>query len=115
MDSIYIVIVIAFTFTIAILAYYQFKKPSNKKKIDTIYMEALNAMLLSNKSKAINLLSTLVKNDTEHISAYLQLGNLLRDENTDRAIKIHQMLTVRQNLDKETKLEMKKRKLKLLI
>ena len=33
------------------------------------------------------------------------MGNLLRDENTDRAIKIHQMLTVRQNLDKETKIE----------
>ena len=39
------------------------------------------------------------------LSAYLQLGNLLRDEDTDRAIKIHQMLTVRQNLDKETKIE----------
>ena len=91
--------------TAAIFAYFQFKKPSNKKKIDTIYMEALNAMLLSNKRKAINLLSTLVKNDSEHISAYLQLGNLLRDENTDRAIKIHQMLTVRQNLDIKTKIE----------
>ena len=105
MDSLYIVILIAVTFTVAIFAYFQFKKPSNKKKIDTIYMEALNAMLLSNKSKAINLLSTLVKNDSEHISAYLQLGNLLRDENTDRAIKIHQMLTVRQNLDIKTKIE----------
>ena len=68
-------------------------------------MEALNAMLLSDKSKAINLLSTLVKNDSEHVSAYLQLGNLLRHEDTDRAIKIHQMLTVRQNLDMETKIE----------
>ena len=105
MDSLYIVILITVTLTAAIFAYFQFKKPSNKKKIDTIYMEALNAMLLSNKRKAINLLSTLVKNDSEHISAYLQLGNLLRDENTDRAIKIHQMLTVRQNLDKETKIE----------
>ena len=57
------------------------------------------------KKKAINLLSTLVKNDSEHINAYLQLGNLLRHEDTDRAIKIHQMLTVRQNLDKETKIE----------
>ena len=68
-------------------------------------MEALNAMLLSDKRKAINLLSTLVKNDSEHVSAYLQLGNLLRDEDPDKAIKIHQMLTVRQNLDKETKIE----------
>ena len=104
MGSLYIVILITLTLTAVIFAYFQFKKPSIKK-IDTIYMEALNAMLLSNKSKAINLLSTLVKNDSEHISAYLQLGNLLRDENTDRAIKIHQMLTVRQNLDKETKIE----------
>ena len=105
MDSIYIFILIAVTFIVAILTYYQFKKPSNKKRTDTIYMEALNAMLLSDKRKAINLLSTLVKNDSEHVSAYLQLGNLLRDEDTDRAIKIHQMLTVRQNLDKETKIE----------
>ena len=105
MDSIYIIILIAVTFIIAILTYYQFTKPSNKKRTDTIYMEALNAMLLSDKRKAINLLSTLVKNDSEHVSAYLQLGNLLRDEDTDRAIKIHQMLTVRQNLDKETKIE----------
>ena len=105
MDSLYIVISITLTFTASIFAYFQFKKPSNKKKIDTIYMEALNAMLLSNKRKAINLLSTLVKNDSEHVSAYLQLGNLLRHEDTDRAIKIHQMLTVRQKLDKATKVE----------
>ena len=62
-------------------------------------------MLLSDKRKAINLLSYLVKNDSEHVNAYLQLGNLLRHEDTDRAIKIHQMLTVRQNLDKDTKIE----------
>ena len=105
MDSIYIVILIAVTFIIAILTYYQFRKPSNKKRTDTIYMEALNAMLLSDKRKAVNLLSSIVKNDSEHVSAYLQLGNLLRDEDTDRAIKIHQMLTVRQKLDKETKIE----------
>ena len=68
-------------------------------------MEALNAMLLSDKRKAISLLSALVKNDSEHVNAYMQLGNLLRDVDVDRAIKIHQMLTVRQNLDKETKIE----------
>ena len=90
---------------VTILTYYQFRKPSYKKRTDTIYMEALNAMLLSDKRKAVNLLSTLVKNDSDHVSAYLQLGNLLRDEDADRAIKIHQMLTVRQKLDKETRIE----------
>ena len=105
MDSIYIFILVAVTFIVTILTYYQFRKPSYKKRTDTIYMEALNAMLLSDKRKAVNLLSTLVKNDSDHVSAYLQLGNLLRDEDADRAIKIHQMLTVRQKLDKETRIE----------
>ena len=71
-------------------------------------MDALNAMLLSDKRKAINLLSNLVKNDSENVNAYLQLGNLLRDEDTERAIKIHQMLARRQNLQKETKIEILK-------
>ena len=71
-------------------------------------MDALNAILLSDKRKAVNLLTLLVKKDSNHINAYLQLGNLLRDEDADRAIKIHQMLTVRQNLDKDTKIEILK-------
>ena len=61
-------------------------------------------MLLSDKRKAIALLSNIVKKDSEHINAYLQLGNLLREDDPDRATKIHQMLTVRQNLPKETKI-----------
>ena len=105
MDSIYIFISIAVALTIAVLIYHYFKKPLNKKRTDTIYMEALNAMLLSDNRKAINLLSILVKNNSDHVNAYLQLGNLLRYEDTDRAIKIHQMLTVRKNLDKKTKIE----------
>ena len=105
MDSIHIIVFIAVVLALSISFYYYLKKPSDKKRADTIYMEALNAMLLSDKRKAINLLSTLVKNNSEHVSAYLQLGNLLRYEDTERAIKIHQMLTVRQKLDKETKIE----------
>ncbi len=105
LESIYFFVLIAVILTVSISFYYHFKKPSSKKRADTIYMEALNAMLLSDNRKAIKLLSNLVKNDSDHVSAYLQLGNLLRYEDTDRAIKIHQMLTVRQKLDKETKIE----------
>ena len=71
-------------------------------------MDALNAMLMADKRKAINLLSSIVKRDSEHINAYLQLGNLLRDEDPDRAAKIHQMLTVRQNLSNDLKIEILK-------
>ena len=71
-------------------------------------MDALNAMLMADKRKAIELLSNIVKKDSEHINAYLQLGNLLREDDPDRAIKIHQMLTVRQNVPKETRIEILK-------
>ena len=83
-------------------------RPSRKKDTDITYMDALNAMLLADKRRAIALLSNIVKKDSEHINAYLQLGNLLREDDPDRAIKIHQMLTVRQNLPKETRIEILK-------
>jgi len=83
-------------------------KPSRKKETDITYIDALNAMLLADKRKAIALLSNIVKKDSEHINAYLQLGNLLREDDPDRAIKIHQMLTVRQNLPEETRIEILK-------
>ena len=56
----------------------------------------------------ISLLQVVVKKDTNHIRAYLQLGNILRDENTDQALKIHQSLTVRPNLTSEQKIEIYK-------
>jgi lipopolysaccharide biosynthesis regulator YciM len=89
------------------LSYFYFK-PSKSKHSNNTYTEALNAMLLSDKRKAISLLSNIVKKDSSHIDAYLQLGNLLRDEEPVRAIKIHQMLTVRPNMPKETKIEILK-------
>jgi lipopolysaccharide biosynthesis regulator YciM len=89
------------------LAYF-YLKPSKTKHTNNIYTDALNAMLLADKHKAISLLSTVVKNNSNHIDAYLQLGNLLRDEEPNRATKIHQMLTVRPNLRKETKIEILK-------
>ena len=88
--------------------WYFYFRPSRKKNTDITYLDALNAMLLSDKRKAIALLSNIVKKDSEHINAYLQLGNLLREDDPDRATKIHQMLTVRQNLPKETRIEILK-------
>jgi len=93
--------------TIGGLWFFYFK-PSRKKDTDITYMDALNAMLLADKRKAISLLSNIVKKDSEHINAYLQLGNLIREDDPDRAIKIHQMLTVRQKLQKDTKIEILK-------
>ena len=65
--------------TIGGLWFFYFK-PSRKKDTDITYMDALNAMLLADKRKAISLLSNIVKKDSDHINAYLQLGNLLRED-----------------------------------
>ena len=107
MELIYILV---FVITIAgfLWLFYFYFKPSRKKETDTVYVDALNAMLGANKRKAIALLSRVVKKDSNHINAYLQLGNLLRDETPDKAIKIHQMLTVRKNLQDETRIEILK-------
>ena len=80
---------------------YLIKKFFNKNSSysQSTFTEALNAMVRGEKSKSIGLLKDVVKNDTNHIQAYLQLGNILRDDNPEQALKIHQSLTVRPNLN----------------
>ncbi len=73
----------------------------NSSYSQSTYTEALNAMVRGEKSKSIGLLKDVVKNDTNHIQAYLQLGNILRDDNPEQALKIHQSLTVRPNLNSD--------------
>ena len=107
MDLFYIIFSSILVLVALWLAYF-YQKPSKSKHTNNIYTDALNAMLLDDKRKAISLLSSVVKKNSNHIDAYLQLGNLLRDEEPDRATKIHQMLTVRPNLRKETKIEILK-------
>ena len=111
MDSVYILFFISATLIVVVSTYtYKYlKKPRKDNNLNSLYMESSKCkVLLSDKRKAISLLSAIVKNDSEHINAYLQLGNLLRNEDPEKAIKIHQMLTVRQNLNKNTKIEILK-------
>ncbi|MFQ6605487.1 MAG: tetratricopeptide repeat protein [Fidelibacterota bacterium] len=77
-------------------------------KTDYLYTEALDALLKGNKRVAINRLRDVVKQDSNHINAYLQLGNILRETAPQQAIKIHQSLTVRPNLPESLQLEIHK-------
>ncbi|MBA65865.1 MAG: hypothetical protein CMG55_08705 [Candidatus Marinimicrobia bacterium] len=96
--------------TLGIIALYFFYLRKSKKipQTDTLFTDALNAMISGNDSKAILLLRQVVKQDTNHVKAYLQLGNLLRKENSEQAIKIHQSLTVRPNLNSDLKVDIHK-------
>ena len=84
-------------------------KPKKKKRTDSIYTNALNAMVRGDTRIALNHLRDVVKQDSDHINAYLQMGNILRQDNNEQAaIKIHQSLMVRPNLNNEIKLDIHK-------
>ena len=66
------------------------------------YIQGLNFLLANQPDKAIDLFVDLIKVDGETIETHLALGNLFRSKGeVDRAIKIHQNLLARPNLDPE--------------
>ena len=84
-------------------------KPKKKRRTESIYTNALNAMVRGDTRTALSHLRDVVKQDSEHINAYLQMGNILRqDNNGQAAIKIHQSLMVRPNLNNEIRLDIHK-------
>ena len=69
-------------------------KPQKSPRTDNIYTEALNAMVRADKTKAVSLLRDVVKKDSDHVDAYLQLGNILRDSNPQQAVKILSLIHI---------------------
>ena len=64
------------------------------------YIQGLNYLLANNSDKAIELFVDLIKVDKETMETHLALGNLFRSKGeVDKAIKIHQNLIARPNLD----------------
>ncbi len=64
------------------------------------YIQGLNYLLTNKSDKAIELFIDLIKVDKETMETHLALGNLFRSKGeVDRAIKIHQNLIARPNLD----------------
>lgn len=83
-----------------------FYRPKKPRKFESIYTDALNAIVHGDTKTALKLLSEVVKKDTNHINAYLQMGEILRAEgNPHQAVKIHQSLTVRPNLDDQLQID----------
>ena len=90
----------------ASLFFYYKKKPLIKNNSNKLYTEALNMLVRGDSQNAIRLLRDVVKQDTNHLDAYLQLGDILREEgNSQNAIKIHQSLTVRPGLDDKLQIQ----------
>ncbi len=89
--------------SLTIFGFLIFKRPKKKQPTQSIYTKALNAIIQGETQVALKRLKDVVKQDTDHIDAYLQIGNILREQgNVEAAIKIHRSLTVRPNLSKDT-------------
>ncbi|MCD6440489.1 MAG: hypothetical protein J7L86_01700 [Candidatus Marinimicrobia bacterium] len=81
------------------------KKSSGKPK-SSLYTQALDHIIHRDYESAIKELKAIIKKDTNHIDAYIKLGNLLRETGQIKAaVKVHQGLLYRQDIDKTQKLE----------
>jgi len=103
--NIWVTLIILGLAALGILFIYLRFKSDPTPKIEYLYTEALNAMVRSDRNHALKLLRDVVKQDSDHVTAYLQMGNILREEHPEQAVKIHQSLTVRPHLDKPLRIE----------
>ena len=99
MTSLFFFYLLIFIILVGSIVSYFFRLRSIKSpQSDQLFTEALNALISGKDLLAINLLRQIVKDNSDHILAYLQLGNILRKSNPSQALKIHQSLTIRPNL-----------------
>lgn len=106
MDIEFIVIIISALLIGVIIGRFSYtnrssKQPStNFSNCSESYIQGLNYLLANKSDKAIQLFVDLIKIDSETIETHLALGNLFRSKGeVDRAIKIHQNLVAKPNLD----------------
>ncbi|MEO0226054.1 MAG: tetratricopeptide repeat protein [candidate division WOR-3 bacterium] len=93
---------ILFFILVALIAYILLKYRREKKTPHSPYLDGLLALIDNNIDLAIKKLKEAAQNDTDNIEAYIRLGDLFRQKNEiNRAIQIHQPLTVRPTLTKE--------------
>ena len=69
-----------------------------------VYNKALKAIIDNNQERAFQILKDLIQKDSNNSEAYLLLGNLVRDRNIDKALKIQQSIIVRPGLSKQMKI-----------
>ena len=108
MNLIIVLTVLAITAAGGIFAYFT-RRPKPRKNTDSLYTDALNAMVRGDSDGAMRLLRDVVRQDTDHLDAYLQLGDILREDgNPQQAIKVHHSLTVRPGLSENLRMHIHK-------
>lgn len=95
-------IIILLVASIAIILYLYFRPHKVKSATPAAYLDGLIALLDGHEDLALRRLKDAVAVDTDLTDAYIRLGNLYRKKgDIERAIQIHQSLTVRPTLKKD--------------
>ena len=102
-------IILAIVFIVLLLLIirvFRGRRKFETKPKTTLYTQALNHILQGEYSIAIKKLKSIIERDTSHIDAYIKLGDTLRKAGKlKQAVKIHQTLLYRQDIDRMQKLE----------
>lgn len=97
--TVLIIIVVAL---IALVLFLYFYRRRERATGYTPYVDAMVALLEKNDAMAMKKFKEAVRLDSDLIDAYVRLGDLYRKQgDTERALQIHQSLTIRPTLKKE--------------
>ena len=69
------------------------------------FNNALKALVNGDKDEAYHLLRKIISKDSNNIDAFLLLGDIVREKDVNKAIKIHQTLILRPQISKSKKIE----------
>lgn len=105
-----IILLLAGFFAGALLSELFFSRKSEKKVKDgkdgTFYLKGINYILSNEPDRAIEEFSKAVKINSDTVETYTALGNLFRSKGeVARAIRIHQSIILRPNIDHKTKVQ----------
>ena len=81
MELTYLYLALALAVGAGTFLYFSPFRAAKKPKTDTLFTEALNAMVRGDKGRAVRLLRDVVKQDSDHVRAYLQGVSLLKINN----------------------------------
>ncbi len=92
------VILIVVILVAAILAIV-FMRPAKQRNVRSMYTEGLDHLLRGQLKRAYSSFKGVIEKDTDHISAYLKMGQVMRlGGAADKALKLHESLLARTTL-----------------
>lgn len=107
----HIISIFAVSLLMLILISYFWLKSRKKETIPSqrLYIDALKALVEGDEKMAFQRFKQAVTEDTENVDAYLKLGDLFRKRGQiDKALQVHNELTLRYGLSEEVRLEVLK-------